>query len=486
MQGIPLHRLQQPGVPDRRPRFGPLLPAALVAGSAVAATYAVVSPDRLVLDLLCLLVALYVVLSLTPQAFIALCVVAFAVSTSFASTVLPMSPVPVYFSDLVVLLVALRGALPRDRIPPGRALSGVPTAFFGLWAIVMAGAAVRAISDGDRFASAVRGDLAVVYWLLLLFGFGRILRERELDVDSLWRNLACVALGLAGWMMLARGINHPFQDEGLAQVPTGTDTTVARNFGFAGAFIVYPALALVGIAGMAHGGERRSRWVMIAAVGTIATLLTLVRGEIFSLALATLVILWLRPQRGAVSARAQTAIQLAFAMFAAILCLLAASPTLGNAIVQRAIPFTHQAAGAEANAKYRQKAVAAGFHIAREHPAGLGVRDLAQLDAQGIDPNYLVHSGVATLLILGGWLALGSAVATIFFVLLRSFQVPAANSWLHPAFAAVLTMLAIYSITAASLAGDPWVVPLGALAVSLRFAPRFTELAGVPRNHQNP
>ena len=30
-------------------------------------------------------------------------------------------------------------------------------------------------------------------------------------------------------------------------------------------------------------------------------------------------------------------------------------------------------------------------------------------------------------------------------------------------------MLSVYSISAAGLAGDPWVIPLGVLAVALRF-----------------
>jgi hypothetical protein len=33
----------------------------------------------------------------------------------------------------------------------------------------------------------------------------------------------------------------------------------------------------------------------------------------------------------------------------------------------------------------------------------------------------------------------------------------------------VLTLLSVYTVSAAGLAGDPWVIPLGALAVALRF-----------------
>jgi hypothetical protein len=197
--------------------------------------------------------------------------------------------------------------------------------------------------------------------------------------------------------------------------------------------------------------------------------MTLVRGEILGLALGALVILWLRPRRPSMSARMRSAVQLAFAVVAFAGVLIAANPTLGNAVVQRTLPFTQQAAGAKLNAEYREKAVETGFHVARAHPGGLGVLDTASLDAKRLDPGYLAHSGVATLLLFGGWPAFVTALLAILALLRRSSLVPASTPWLHPAFVGVLTMLSVYTISAAGLAGDPWVVPLGALAVALRF-----------------
>jgi hypothetical protein len=445
------------------------LSTTLVAVGALVCTYAVTSPDGRLLKFLWLLVLVSLAFALTPQAFIAGSAIAFAVSTAFISPVVPSLPAPVYFSDFVVGLVAVRGALPRDRYPSNRPLAGAPMIFFTAWAVVMAIAAVRANNVGVSVASALRGDLALLYWPLLYFGFSRILRERDLDISALWRDLSVGTIGLATWMFLARALNLPFHDPGAALVATGDTTSVHRNFGFAGAFIVYPVLALVGIAGTAYGGRRESRWVAIAFIGTLATLFTLVRGEIFSLALACVVILWLRPAKLEASKRVRTAVQLALAAMAAVIGLVIANPTLGNAIVQRAIPFTHQAPGATANAQYRQKAVATGFRFARAHPAGLGVLNDARLDKEGIDRGYLAHSGVATLLLFGGWPAFGLALLTVLSLVRRSFQVPAVTSWLHPAFVAVLIMLSLYSIGAAGLAGDPWVIPLGALAVAVRF-----------------
>jgi hypothetical protein len=282
-------------------------------------------------------------------------------------------------------------------------------------------------------------------------------------------------------MFLARALNQPFEGPGLAEVPTGDDTSVLRNFGFAGAFVVYPALALVGIAGMAHSGNRRLRWFVFACVGTVATLMTLVRGEILGLALGSLVILWLRPRTGS-SARMRSAVQLFFAAAAFAGALVVVNPTLGNAVVQRALPFTQQAAGAKENAEYRKEAVETGFRVARTHPGGLGVLDTTRLDAERIDRGYLAHSGVGTLLLFGGWAALATALLAILAVLRRSASLPASMPWFHPAFAGVLTMLSVYTVSAAGLAGDPWVIPIGALAVALRFNTQpFKESARVAR-----
>jgi hypothetical protein len=454
-----------------------LLIATLAGLAALVSVYTAVSPDEYVLKLLYLLVALSLALALTPHWFIAASVLCFAVSTAM-DTPLLASPVEFYFSDLVVLLIAARGALPRNRIPSNGALAGAPVILFALWTAVMAIAAARAMNAGVPFASAIRGDLALLYWPLLYFGFTRVLREPRLDVFLLWRNLAVVAVGLAGWMFVARVLNLPFEGTGLANVSTGENTTVQRNFGFAAAFIVYPALALVGIAGMAHGGSHRLRWFVLACVGTVATLMTLVRGEILGLALGALAILWLRPRTRGISARMRSAVQLAFAVVAFAGGLIVANPTLGNAVVQRALPFTQQAEGARLNAEYREKAVETGFHVARAHPGGLGVLDTARLDAEGIDPGYLAHSGVATLLLFGGWPALVTGLLAILALVRRSSLLPASTLWLHPAFVGVLTLLSVYTVSAAGLAGDPWVIPLGALAVALRFtAQPFEERA---------
>ena len=182
-----------------------------------------------------------------------------------------------------------------------------------------------------------------------------------------------VAVGFAAYMFVARALNHSFHDSGLALVPTGPGETVPRNFGFASAFTIYPVLALVGVAGMANDRAHRLIWTLLAAVGIIATLTTLVRGEIYSLALGVLIVLVLSPRRASAAGRSRTSIQLAVVAGVAVLGVLAADPKLGHAVIQRAVPFTGQAEEATVNADYRFEAMGSGITVARQHPVGLGI-----------------------------------------------------------------------------------------------------------------
>lgn len=447
-----------------------IAPAVLGGLGGLLVAYVVTSPSRGFLLLAVYgAISLAIALSLPPHAFIPAALLVVGVSTAFPSAMASFGPAAVYVSDLAVLVVFFRGILPRARRPGNRALAGAPQALFLLWIFIMAVAGVRAIFAGIPTASIIRGDLALLYWPPLYFGFTRVLSEVDIDVSRLWRNLALVAVGFAAYMFLARALNHPFQDAGLAEVPTGSGEAVRRNFGFASAFTIYPVLTLAAVAAMANSRDRRFRWTLLASIGLIATLTTLVRGEIFSLSLGILLVLWLSPRRGLQGGRARTAVKLAMAAATAVLAVLAVDPKLGHAVIQRSLPFTNQASGATANADYRFEAMGAGIREARAHPAGHGVLDEQRLKEHDIDPGYLVHSGFATVLVYGGWVALAASVLTLLALVRRSFQAAAASRWLHPAFVGAITMLSIYSLSAAGLAGDSWVVPLGALVVALRF-----------------
>ena len=455
---------------DLAERIGPLAIGLL---GALLLGYTVSSPTGLLVSLAVYGgLALAVAMALPPHVFIPAALLVVGVSTGFGSAVFSVGPAVFYVSDLALLVIVARAVFPHARNPGSHALRGAPQAFFVAWVLVMAFAAARAMLDGVPAASVLRGDLAVIYWPMLYFGFTRVLAEKSVSKRLLWRNLVLVAVGFAVYMFVARAFNHSFQDTGLANVPTGTGETVQRNFGFASAFTIYPVLALGAISAMANTRDHRVRWTLVASIGVIATLMTLVRGEIFGLAVGILLVLWLSPSRQSVSGRARTAVQLAAVVGAAFVVVAAADPKLGHAVVERAVPFTQQAEGATANADYRLEAMSAGIRVAREHPLGLGVLDEQGLLAHEVQFGYLVHSGLATTLVYGGWVALAAAVLAVLAAIRRSFTAPAAGRWMHPAFVGAIVMLCIYSLGAAGLAGDSWVVPLGALVVALRFGVR--------------
>jgi hypothetical protein len=457
--------LDTPISSDISRRVAPLFVGGL-SGFIVA--YAITSPTPTFRIALYGAIALAVALSLPPHVFLPAALLLAGVSTAFGSRSVSVGPIALYVSDLATLLIFARGIIPRARRQGNSFLSGAPRALFVIWLLVMAVAGIRARLAGIPTVSVVRDSLALFYWPLLYVGFTRVLAEPSLDKRLLWRNLSLVAVGFAMYMFAARAFNHPFKDPGLAHVATGQGETVLRNFGFAAAFTIYPVFALAGIALMANTRDRL-RWTLLASLGVVATLTTLVRGTIFSLSVGILLVLWLSPRLRATSGRAEAAIRLALAAGVAVFALLAIDPKLGHAVIQRSLPFTHQAQGAIQNADYRFKAMGTGIDVARAHPTGIGALDQATLLKHGIDPGYLVHSGFALLLIYGGWLALGAAILTLIAVIRRSFSSPAGARWIHPAFVGAITMLSLYTLSAAGLAGDPWVVPLGALIVALRF-----------------
>jgi hypothetical protein len=458
---------------DRELVRGMALSGLVVLGGLLAG-YAIAEPSAKGIKLLLVGgVVCAAALAIPAHVFLPVILLVTGVSTSFTSPVVSAGPA-VYVSDVVVLLVFIRGVAPHARRTGLRPLRGLPQALFLIWLVLLMLAAVRAMLDGIALKSVVRADLALFYWPILYFGFVRTAAEVDLDRRVLWRNLALVAVGLAFYSFVARALNHPFHDPGLALVPTGNapEQTIPRNFGFAAAFVIYPLLAIAAVAVLASAATSRLRWTVLAGIGVIATLTTLVRGEILGLGLGLVAVLWVARPQWAPAGRIGTVLRLACGAVLAILVVLAVDPKLGDAVIQRALPFTHQAAGAQQTASYRWKAITTGINVARAHPLGIGVLDVRSLLPHGIDTGYLAHSGFTLLLVFGGWPALVAAFLTVLAVVRRSFVVPPASNWLQPGFVGVLAMLTSYSFGAAGLAGDAWVIPLGALAVALRFGLR--------------
>jgi hypothetical protein len=106
----------------------------------------------------------------------------------------------------------------------------------------------------------------------------------------------------------------------------------------------------------------------------------------------------------------------------------------------------------------------------RRQPAGVGLVPEQELAAaSGVDPGYLAHSGVTTVLVYAGWFGLIAAGLALVGLLRASFTVPRPVPWLHALFIGLVPMLAVYTLAVSGLMGQGWIVGIAALIAALRF-----------------
>jgi hypothetical protein len=247
------------------------------------------------------------------------------------------------------------------------------------------------------------------------------------------------------------------------------DEELRRDYGLSSAFIIYPALGVCAAAYAVFARATRiALWLAVAGIG--ATLLTLIRGEIFGLGLGLLVLLIIRSRtRRAGRVATIASITAAFALFFVVLTV--NDPLLARGIAERSLPgLTAQSAYANSTADYRLDALRSGLAAARARPAGSGFISPDAVAGLGTDPGYLGHSSPAWLLFYAGWPGLLSGIAAALAVLVVGLRAPASRDWIRPAFVATWLMLVVSSLSADALVGQPWVVMLAALTLALRFA----------------
>lgn len=419
-----------------------------------------------------------------PEALVAIVLLAFATTTLINEFTVAVGPASVYPLDLLVLLVAGRAALLGLDRGGARVWSAAVTVLLAVSVGLYAIAAFRGHSAGTPIDETIRRSLAPIYFPLLLLSLIRLVDQPGVSPRRLLKYVGYVGLFLIAWALTMRGLGRPFEsadDPALGAVPVASGADVRRDYGSAAAFIVYPAVALCGVAGMAYAARWSWRWAGLASLGILATLLTLVRGEIFALTASIAVILLLRV-RGASMRRVRTAATLLAGVAVALTLLIAFNPALGGAILERSLPgVREQSEGADVNRQYRIDAVMVGVDAANAQLGGIGVAGEAQLLERGIDPGFLPHSGVGMLLLYGGWPLLICSAATVLLAIRQSFSLPSSPQWVHPAFVGVMTMLAVYTVSAGGLGGDAWVIGLAAVAVAVRSSaalPAAPELEG--------
>ena len=417
-------------------------------------------------------------LSVSPNVFLGLSLLVIGTDSLSEAHPLTFGGAQIYSLDVLLAFVLLRAFLLRERARPPATLRGVTRLLFAIWALVMVAAAMRTALDGYKLVSIVRLAVPLLYTFGFYFGLGRVIRERGFDLGKAVRYLLVVAIGLVAYMLLARVTNTPFEDEtnpAIGHLGTVVTTTGAlrRDYGLASAFIVYPALGLAGAAYLVHSSRRTTVAALVAGIGILATLLTLIRGEILGLSLALAVIVFLRAPASAIrTSRAAAVVVGSFVLLIGGLGLWLASPSTARGVAERSLPgFIRQSASADATAKYRENAVRAGLDAAGRHPVGVGFVPSEALTAKsGVDLGYLGHSGLTAMAVYAGWVGLITAALALLILLRDSFLLPRPVPWLHGFFVGALLMLVFYTVFgAAGLFGQGWVTALAALIAALRF-----------------
>jgi len=465
-----------------QPRLGRATGAAGAAAQAFVLVVVCVYLGRLVsegsfgMELLGLLLLAVVALAVTvpPHVFVALALLVFGAYSLSTDNPFAFGSALLYSGDVLLALVLLRALLPRERVRPAAPLSGVVRVLFGIWAIVMVVAGARAALAGHDLISIIRLETPLIYGAGFYFGLGRIMREREFDLEKAVRNLLIVALGFVAYMAFARLTNSPFETDDTAGrlgtvVTTGGE--LRRDYGFASAFILYPVIALAGAAYLLYNPRRTALAAALAGIGTLTTLLTLIRGEIFGLFVGLAVIAVLRNRTATERIfRMRAIVAAAFVFAIAGVGLWTVDAPMARGIVERSLPgLVEQTEKAEATAEFREDALDHGVTAAKQEPTGVGLLPEDALTAAGFDPGYLAHSGVTTILVYAGWIGLAAAVLALVGVLWASFRLPQPVPWLHPFFVGSLLMLMVYSFAASGLMAQGWVIGLAALIAAMRF-----------------
>jgi hypothetical protein len=318
-------------------------------------------------------------------------------------------------------------------------------------------------------------ETPLIYGVGLFFALGRIIRERSFDLDKAVRNLLVVALGFVAYMAFARLTGSTFEtDQTVGRLGTVVTTggVLRRDYGLSSAFILYPVLALAGAAYLLYTPRRTLVAATIALVGTLATLLTLIRAEIFGLFVGLAVIALLRTDIALKGiGRTRAIVAASFALVIGSVGLWAVSPPTARGVAERSLPgLVRQSEAADANAKYRRDALKAGLAAARQKPAGVGLVPEEELTAtSGVDPAYLAHSGITTVLVYAGWIGLVAVTLALLGLIRASFSARRPVPWLHPLFVGALLMFMMYSFAASGLMSQGWVIGLAALIAALRF-----------------
>jgi hypothetical protein len=442
---------------------------------AVALGAALASPAAgAVITLFGGLFALGLILWLPPHLFLGGSLALLGLS----SGVEPMtaSRLQLYPYDLALAFVLVRAMLPRERRSTQFRVLDAPVALpLALWMSIMVVAGIRGFLDGNDLGAIARLETPLVYFPLFCWGFIRILGETSVSVPRVIRILVVTSLSFVAYAAFARITHYRFGEEsgsGIGAVETTTGV-LRRDYGLFSAFEIYALLAVGGLAYLIFSQRTRLIASVLAGVGLVATLLTLVRGLIFGVVAGAT---WLLVE----SVRTRWHAKLVSRLLPLVTLLAIAgtvffanSPVAARGVTERFLPgITRQTEAATQNTEYRAKAIRAGATVASNNPFGLGFVRGERLETAGYLPLYVPHSQWGALLAYTGWPGLLVLGWVGLAVVRRSFQLPAAAPWLNPLVAATALLVLVQGFGWDVLFSQPWSLGMISLVLALRFGLR--------------
>jgi hypothetical protein len=437
--------------------------ACLVIGEMLVAT------TPMVFILLLAIVALAAFLFAPTPFALGMSVLTFALFQISDAHPIHLGSISIYTTDILLCLLILRGIRPIERAPASNSLGRFVHATFAIWFLMMAVGAIHGIHDETSLATVLRRFSPVVLYPGFVFGFTRLLREESRRNKDALSAAGYVVAGLIGWMLMMRVVGHHFEHVNhLGKVVLSNGELVRRDYGFATAFIVYPAAAVYAAAAYVGDEKKRFRLMGFIVLCVAATLLTLIRGEIFGLVAGLFAVFVF--SKSPVGHSTRRAPLLAFGgatVFVAAILLAVGNPSLGRAITERSLPGATESSYARATARYRLEALDAGISTARTHKSGLGFMSDTDLAARRIDPGFVAHSAPAWLLVFTGWPGAISGLACVVALAVRGLRDCRVRRFAGTAFVGVLAMMTLYSLSASGIVGQPWVIGLFALAIAL-------------------
>ncbi len=265
--------------------------------AAVLLALSLASPAQTtVVIVFCACLVLGLVFWLPPHLFLGGTLAVLASSSAFEQHFISVGGSKVYTLDLVIALILLRAALPRERRPTQLRVFDSSVAIpVALVAVIMFIAGLRGSLAGNTLGAVARLETPLVYVPLAYWGFTRILGEVAVSIPRVVRALVVTSLAFVGYAAVARLTHHRFgapSGSGIGGVET-TAGLLRRDYGFFSAFQLYALLALGGLSYLFFSRRAALSAYLVSGVGVAATLLTLVRGLIFGVAAGTLWLLLL-------------------------------------------------------------------------------------------------------------------------------------------------------------------------------------------------